>query len=184
MMHTENQHGWQGTLPDGFDRDAGLSADSIDGLLAMLVEAHEQLLVATRAHRAAMKQADTGAMGRTRERLRQVCVEIAALEESRIEFVEACAPGAPETTLCALADQLEEPRRGAALDMAVRLRGLLEQIQKDHRAMRAAAMAMLGHVRGIVHQIQQSLNHAGTYSRGGRVDATRRVVVSGIDISS
>lgn len=163
--------------------DTDPHAATLHALLSDLVGAHEALLTAAAEHREAIRAADTNAMASASVRVDAICRDIARLDEHRKALTAALAPDQPDATLSFLASQLAAPERGAALELAGRLRELIIKARTEQRRLRAAADAMLSHVRGIVQQIQQSLNHAGTYGRAGRVDAGA-TVVSGIDMTS
>ena len=157
--------------------------DDLHDLLSELVSAHEALLVAAGQHRDSLRTADTNAMAEASVRVDAICRDIARLDEQRKQLTARIAPDQPEATLSYLASQLPEPQRGTALELATKLRELIINARTEQRRLRAAADAMLSHVRGIVQQIQQSLNHAGTYGRAGRVDAGA-TVVTGFDMTS
>jgi hypothetical protein len=164
-------------------RPAPQPARALEDLLTDLVRAHEAFVHASDQHRDAIRHADTTAIARSRELVTDACVRIATLDAERRQVAEAMAPGAPDATISELAARLPEPGRSRALEMASTLRELVIKARTDQRRLRAAADSMLRHVRGVVQQVQQSLNHAGTYGRAGRVDAGARVV-SGIDMTS
>ena len=172
------------------DRSPERLHDDLHDLLSELVSAHEALLVAAGQHRDSLRTADTNAMAEASVRVDAICRDIARLKEERSRLDEQrkqltarIAPDQPEATLSYLASQLPEPQRGTALELATKLRELIINARTEQRRLRAAADAMLSHVRGIVQQIQQSLNHAGTYGRAGRVDAGA-TVVTGFDMTS
>ena len=169
------------------NRSPERSQDDLHGdlhdLLSELVSAHEALLVAAGEHRESLRTADTNAMAEASVRVDAICREIARLDEQRKLLTTRITPNQPEATLSYLASTLPEPQRGTALELATKLRELIISARTEQRRLRAAADAMLSHVRGIVQQIQQSLNHAGTYGRAGRVDAGA-TVVTGFDMTS
>lgn len=165
------------------DRSPERLHDDLHDLLGELVGAHEALLVAAGEHRESLRTADTNAMAEASGRVDTICGDIARLDERRKQLTAKIAPDQPEATLSYLASQLPEPQRGTALELATKLRELIITARTEQRRLRAAADAMLSHVRGIVQQIQQSLNHAGTYGRAGRVDAGA-TVVTGFDMTS
>ncbi len=155
----------------------------VEALLLNLVRLHEELVHASGAHREAIRQADTTAIGKAREQVEAVCAQIANLDQERQAIVKAMAPENPDATLTFLATRLAEPERSRSLELAKTLRELIIKARTDQRRLRAATDSMLRHVRGVVQQVQQSLNHAGTYGRGGCVDAGV-AVVSGIDMTT
>lgn len=156
---------------------------SLEELLTDLVRAHEAFVLASGAHREAIRRADTTAIAGARDQVAEACLRIANLDQERRSIVTAMAPGSPDATLSFLAAGLPEPQRGRSLQLAATLRELVIQARTDQRRLRAAADSMLRHVRGVVQQVQQSLNHSGTYGRAGRVDAGA-AVVSGIDMTT
>lgn len=156
---------------------------TLEDLLTDLVRAHEAFVAASGLHREAIGRADTTAIAAARDRVAEACVRIANLDTERRAIVAAMAPGNPDATLSFLAAGLPEPQRGRSLELAATLRELVIRARTDQRRLRAAADSMLRHVRGVVQQVQQSLNHSGTYGRGGRVDAGAPVV-SGIDMTT
>lgn len=169
--------------PRATPRQAPPPVRALEELLTDLVRAHEDFIHASDRHRDAIRHADTGAIARSRDLVAEACLRIADLDAERRLIVEALAPGQPDATLSSLAASLPEPDRARALELAATLRELVIRARTDQRRLRAAAESMLRHVRGVVQQVQQSLNHAGTYSRAGRVDPGARVV-SGIDMTT
>lgn len=156
---------------------------TLEGLLTDLVQAHEAFVEASGLHREAIRCADTEAIAAARDDVAEACIHIANLDAERQALVARLSPDQPEATLTHLAAGLPEPERGRALELAATLRELVIRARTDQRRLRAAADSMLRHVRGVVQQVQQSLNHAGTYGRAGRVEAGARVV-SGIDMTT
>ncbi len=156
---------------------------SLEALLIDLVRVHEAFVRASEVHREAIRKADTTAIGHASGQVAEVCEQIANLDKERRSIVAATSPDNPDATLTFLAARLPEPERSRSLELARTLRELVIQARTDQRRLRAACDSMLRHVRGVVQQVQQSLNHAGTYGKAGRVDAGV-AVVSGIDMTT
>ncbi len=154
----------------------------LDDLLAGLVSAHERLAEASSAQREAIRRADARALAAARARMSDACATLASLEEERRLTVAALAPGSPQSRLSTLADELPEPQRSRAIDLASRLRTLAEHSRSEQRRLHEATGSMLRHVRGLVQHMQRSLNHAGVYGRAGRVEPGASVI-SGIDLT-
>jgi hypothetical protein len=66
--------------------------------------------------------------------------------------------------------------------MADRLRSLIERVQREHRAIRSASETLGEHMRGLIQQVRGRLSCAGTYGRGGSVEAGGRVY-SSVDVT-
>jgi len=166
------------------DRDAGRRMEK---LLADLLTEHRTLHQLVQAHREAIRACDAAAIKSCVEQHAAVLNRISGMEEERRRLVAELTPrqdGPRRTapTFTQLAEQLSDPWRSRAIELAKQLRELVERIAKDQRAVRVASASLLTHMDGLVRQMVQSLSHAGTYSPRGAVEPGKQQVVSGFDL--
>jgi hypothetical protein len=160
------------------------SARELEGLLASLHAAHEDLLATALEHRAALSRADVKAMQLCAARHADIASRIAELETLRRRLIIALAPqGSPTTSITSIAQALPEPFRARILAAAAALRELLLRVQREVRTVREATHALAQHMDGLMQQVARVLSHAGTYSARGRIDAGA-AVASGLDLTT
>lgn len=168
-----------------------LSTPHITELEALLVElqsAHERLITAAEAQRAAVRTADPDLVAQCSNDQSQVLRDITKLEERRRALVAALtagfpkrAPGQGPITLSELAKMTPEPHRTRLVELAANVRKTVERAAERQRTLRAATASLLAHMEGLMRQVAQRLSHAGTYGRRGMIDSVP-AVVSGLDL--
>jgi hypothetical protein len=161
------------------------SARQLEGLLASLHAAHEELLATTLEHRAAISRADVKGMQACAGRHADIASRIGELEVLRRRLIVALAPqgSTAATSISSIAATLPEPFRARILAAAAALRDLLLRVQREVRTVREATHSMAQHMDGLMQQVVRVLSHAGTYSARGRVDAGAPVA-SGLDLTT
>lgn len=176
---------------------AQTTAADLEALLRDLIAHHERMLALCIAHAGALARADGPATARLIEEQQTVGRAIIDLDARRARLVAAWNAAAPahgmtrapaSGTLSALAARLPEPARGRVLDLASRLRGILNALVDQQRVVARASETLLGHMQGLMAQVARRLSHAGTYARPGAPAALGGVggglVVSGLDVRS
>lgn len=157
----------------------------IEGILSELLREHERLLTLTRAHRDAMVGADSNAMRACLNQQNEVVQRIARLEDRRARAAQRlCPPQAHggRVTVTAIAEQAPGPIRQRLLDLAGRLRELLDSLRKENGALRIAAESLASHMQGLMQQVSRRLSGAGTYARGSAQSAAP--VAGAIDLTT
>lgn len=177
------------------DRAAAMSEPMLRLLREMLIE-HEQLLSLAALHRDAIARADGGAIGACLKQQNAIVQRIGELEKRRLALMgryseqmgnvrEGEADGTGKGgggDMRSMAGALPEADRSRVMAMADRLRGLIERVQREHRAIRSASETLAEHMRGLIQQVRGRLSCAGTYGRGGAVEAGGRVYTS-VDVT-
>jgi len=168
-------------------------------VLGEMAEAHEELVAAARAHRAALSGADPGAMEAATLRVRDAVTQIAELEHRRVGIVQAAVrsdrvlrardrAGEPAPRIGELAALVRADERARHEQAAVRLRGSAEAARREVSRVRLAAGSLLGHVRGLMHELAVRLGGGSTYEprASGHVRGRASVaapVACGIDLT-
>lgn len=167
---------------DGAQRRAAWGIE-LGTLLTALLGLHSAWLTEVHAHREAMRHADAAGVQGSVRRQAELLQQIADLEELRAGLVNrvgaspdfqqagsaASGRGNGPLTLSQIAALLDEPHRSRLTGSAGELRGLIEQVQKENRTLRAAAGSLMAHMEGL-RQVARRLSHAGTYGRRGFVE--------------
>jgi hypothetical protein len=152
--------------------------DELERCLHRLSEEHEGLLDLIRRKQRAMQMGQPQLVTDCCERENAHVQRIGGLEGHRQKAVGELtallgedARSDQPLTLRAIAERIEEPRRGRLLVLHQRLRQTMEQVQRENRVARGATEGLLHHVRGVIQQVTQAVGGAGTYSRQGPVEA-------------
>lgn len=161
----------------------------VERLLTDLLGAQRGLLDAVRAHRDAIRQADTRRIGAcvAEQGARLACID--ALERERqalVAEVLAAQPAGqarPLITLSRLAEQASSPTREQMLVRAEEVRTAMRAVQDEQRLVRVVSAALGAHMEGLMRQVARRLSAAGVYSRGGYVAATPELAC-GLDLRS
>ncbi len=161
----------------------------LEGVLTELVREHEQLEALTREHRTAIQKLDQGRLKSAITGTAESIQRIARLEERRCQLlkIQPAKPGQKvegQPSVAEVAELMDEDRRGRVLDLAARLRELLEAIRRRHAAIKNASETLSSHMQGLIHQVAAELTGTGTYSRAGRIETGARPAVSGVDVRS
>jgi FlgN protein len=160
------------------------NAQRLASLIGELTEIHERLLEVTRRHRAAVRAADGAAVASCVREQRELVAMIGQLDDERRGLIAQMLPGVParEVTLTRLSGMFPHPLRGRLEGSAARLRGLIEAISQENKAVALATGTLMGHMDALVRQIASALSQSGTYGRCGSVRAEAHVAC-GIDVS-
>ncbi|MEM7623654.1 MAG: hypothetical protein AAF235_10690 [Planctomycetota bacterium] len=145
-------------------------------LIEELIDAHTAWLDAITEQRTAISRAEPAAVEIALRRQDRAQLRVATLDAKRRDRI-----GDNGITLTAIAKTLDEPIQRRALGRAEELKSLAKTIQREQSVVRTASASLLAHMRGVMSQVASALNHAGTYARGGQMDAGP-VVVSSLDI--
>ncbi len=161
----------------------------LEGVLTELVREHEQLEALTREHRDAIKRLDQARLKKVITTTAESIQRIARLEERRCQLlkIQPVQPGGKiegQPTVAEVAELMDDERRGRVMDLAARLRELLEAIRRRHAAIRRASETLSAHMQGLIHQVAAELSGTGTYARNGRIETATRPAVSGVDLRS
>lgn len=156
------------------------TAGRVTEILAESVACHERLLELYGEHREAIRSADHARMGAVMESEDELLARVATLEGERRAALglNPRARAAGEPTITMLASVAGEPARSTLLELAERLKVLIERCRGAQRAIRTASESLLTHMRGLMSQVNQRLSHAGTYGRRGTVSSAAPVVTS------
>ena len=87
------------------------------------------------------------------------------------------------TTITQLSGALPEPWRSELLDAALRLRALIDRVQRKNESSRVAAEKLARHMQGLMLDAERRHSHAGVYGRGGAV-RTGAPVLTALDCTS
>jgi hypothetical protein len=159
--------------------------EQLDACLSALVAEHERLLAVTGEHRAALAGADLRALNDCIRRQNDIVQRISEIEQRRRSaatmLIGQPRPGDPELTIAQVSSRVPEPGRSRLASLTARLRDLLNQIHREHQALRIAAQELSNHMEGLMRQVYGTLSHSGTYGRGGAVAAGAQVV-SALDV--
>ncbi|GJM17894.1 MAG: hypothetical protein DHS20C14_01070 [Phycisphaeraceae bacterium] len=163
--------------------------EGLEAILNELVREHESLDGLATEHRAAIASLDAGRLKAAVTSTGDTLQRIARLEDQRALLLklEPPAGGQPikgQPTVAEVAELMDPPRRARVLDLAARLRELLESIRKRHRAIKRASQTLSSHMEGLAHQIAAELSGTGTYSRAGRVETGGTPIATGMDVRS
>lgn len=165
---------------------AGLP-ERLDALIQQLSAAYEALDELADARRRAVTSADLGALGSCVQRENEQVQRIAALDRERESIVRLAAQESrfdpATTTITQLAGALPEPWRSDLLDAALRLRALIDRVQRKNESSRVAAEKLARHMQGLMLDAERRHSHAGVYGRGGAV-RTGAPVVTALDCTS
>lgn len=145
-------------------------------MLEELIALHEQMLEAVRDHRGALARADRKAIASATSRQNQLIEKI-----RRVDAVRREAFG-QTLTVSEIAATLPAESRRVVLELAGRLRELIEQVRDEQAVVALASRSLMGHMEGLLRQVAARLNHAGTYGRLGCVEAGAQIV-TGIDLT-
>ncbi|MEQ8850417.1 MAG: flagellar export chaperone FlgN [Phycisphaerales bacterium] len=161
----------------------------LEGVLTELVREHERLEALTREHRVAIQKLDQARLKSAITGTAESIQRIARLEERRCQLlkIQPVKPGEKvegQPSVAEVAELMDEERRGRVLDLAARLRELLEAIRRRHAAIKRASETLSAHMQGLIHQVAAELTGTGTYSRAGRIETGARPAVSGVDVRS
>lgn len=161
----------------------------LEGVLTQLVSEHEHLEALTSEHREAIKKLDQARLKAAVTGTAESIQRIARLEERRCQLlkIQPVKPGdkvQAQPSIAEVAELMDEERRSRVLDLAARLRDLLEAIRRRHAAIKRASETLSSHMQGLIHQIAADLTGTGTYSRAGRMETGARPAISGVDVRS
>lgn len=161
-----------------------INAQKLESLIGELTEIHERLLEVTREHRASVRSANTAGVAACVREQRDLIAQIGRLDGDRRALIAEMLPGVParEVTLTRLARMFPNLSRDRLEASANCLRGLIEVIAHENRALAQATSTLLGHMDAMVRQITSALSQSGTYGRCGSVRADAHVAC-GIDVS-
>ncbi len=161
-----------------------MNAQKLESLIGELTEIHERLLEVTREHRCAVRKANRVGVEACVRQQRELIAQIGRIDEERRILIAEMLPGVParEVTLTRLARMLPELSRDRLEASAASLRGLIETIAHENRAVAQATSTLLGHMDAMVRQISSALSQSGTYGRCGSVRADGHIAC-GIDLS-
>jgi hypothetical protein len=168
--------------------DAMTNAPGLESLLRGLLAEHEQLLASAGEHMDAARAADVEALRVCVEKRTVILQRISDLEEDRRRLVNTIGVGIPVAgrrgplTLTEIASAMPDPHRTKLLDIAQRLRGVMERVQTEHGTLRAVLGALAAHTEGVIRQVAGRLSASGAYGRRGTVDSTP--VATAIDLRS
>lgn len=159
------------------------AVEQLESVLRQLATAHEELLTLAKVHRTALASANLPALSDCMNAQAAVMQRVGELERDRQHIVAAMMagvklPGGEKPTIMALCKSLAAPWRERLLAAADRLREVLNRLHHEHTALRAAAQELSSHMEGLMRQVCRKLSHAGTYGRGGHIDASVTVVTS------
>lgn len=155
--------------------------ERLDAMLTELIGEHETLLGLTHEHRAAVATADMKKLESVVEQTGEVIARVHRVETERQKLV--ARPDGRPSTMDELLTVVDSADRERLSERATSLRGLIHKVQEEQEAVRVASEALATHMRGIMQQVASKLSHAGTYSRGGRVESGRQIV-SGVDVGA
>ena len=160
-------------------------SEELEALLRALIVRHESLLELTLKHHEAIRQADTSRCEAVSAQARTVLAEIAELEASRQGLIKRAQAQLPRQSSVArlsdIARCLPDPVRTALLELAEKLRALIQRVQEEQSLLRVVSRVLVANMNGLVRQVAQSLSHAGIYAKSGTVSAGA-AVASSLDI--
>lgn len=159
--------------------------EALERLLRELIDRHEHMLEAIGAHRDAIAKADSVALASCVEREHTLIQEIATLEGERRRVIGELSgvKSARPLSMPQAAAHVPEPTRTRVLDLAGRLKALVETLSRQQRVVRDATVSLLGHMEGVMRQVSAKLSHAGTYSSRGQVESGGQQIVSALDLT-
>lgn len=171
-------------------KDRRTSVELLRQLLVKQIELHDQMLECIDAKRRAIRAADVESLTRTCEKEQGIVQRLLDLESKRAPLVQHLAgllgvsvDDQQQLTSTALAEQLDEPQRGAVQALAAQLRDKVVQVRREHSVVKGAAEALSRHMAGIMQNVQSVMNQTKVYERRGRlVSATH--AVSSVDVRS
>lgn len=163
-------------------------AQGLETILSELVREHEGLEELAGEHRSAISALDTARLRAVVEQTARSLSRIAELEDRRCALLGLPeprlgkrVPGQP--TVVELAPLIDEPRRERVLDLATRLRELVERVRDRHVAIAKASESLAVHMRGLMQQVAAELSGTSTYSPRGRVESGTPIA-TGLDVRS
>lgn len=159
-----------------------IDADRLDAILAQLEDEHGVLLGLAQEHKEALTHADVQSLQRITMRTSETLMRIARIEQERQSMI--ARRGEPVDTLDELLKRFGDDERSKINERRTRLRELIQRVRDEQQAVKQASEQLAMHMKGLMKQVSASLSHAGTYSRGGAVEAGRTQVVSGLDTVS
>ncbi len=161
-----------------------INAQRLESLIGDLTVFHERLLEVTHRHREAVRSADRAAVALCVRDQRALIATIGQLDNDRRALIALMLPGVParEVTLTRLSQMFPSPQRDRLGGAAARLRGLIESISLENKAVAQATGTLMGHMDALLRQIASALSQSGTYGRCGSVRAETHVAC-GIDVS-
>lgn len=168
--------------------DASELAQRLGTLMDELVDSYSSLVELARERETAIRTSDAQRLAGCIRRENAIVQRIAELDRQRGEVVDAIAPmlgsqhGAA-TRVSWVAERIGGAERERLRVLIARLREVTATLTALNEVCRVAAEALASHMTGLLHAVARHLNHAKTYSRGGRVEAGARVV-SSLDIST
>ena len=156
-----------------------MDPDRLDSLMAQLEDEHGLLLGLAHQHREALTHAAVDDLKRITMQTSEVLMRIARIERERQGLI--AQQEEPVETFDQLLDRFGDDDRARLAERRARLRELIERVRDEQQAVKLASEQLANHMRGLMKQVSASLSHAGTYSRGGTVDAGRTQVMSALD---
>lgn len=159
-----------------------IDADRLDAVLAQLEDEHGVLLGLAQEHKEALTHADVQSLQRITMRTSETLMRIARIEQERQSMI--AKRGEPIDTLDELLKRFGDDERSRINERRTRLRELIQRVRDEQEAVKRASEQLAMHMKGLMKQVSASLSHAGTYSRGGSIEAGRSQVVSGLDTVS
>jgi flagellar FlgN protein len=152
------------------------TARALTHTLESMIDEHGILLDAVREHRAALSRADREAVAEAMRVQTETIGRIRDLDKDRRNaFGHA-------TTVQDIASVVHEEARAELLELGAKLRECIETVRAEQAVVEVASRALLGHMEGLFRQVSARLSHAGTYGRGGCIDAGQQIV-SGMDLT-
>lgn len=170
------------TMNKNAPKQGAIDANRLDEVLARLEDEHGVLLGLAQEHREALTHADVQALQRITMRTSETLMRIAKIEQERQAMI--AKRGEPIDTLDELLNRFGDDDRSRINERRTRLRELIMRVRDEQEAVKRASEQLAMHMKGLMKQVSASLSHAGTYSRGGAVEAGRTQVVSGLDTVS
>ena len=170
------------TMNKNVPKQGAIDADRLDEVLSRLEDEHGVLLGLAHEHREALTHADVQALQRVTMRTSETLMRIAKIEQERQAMI--AKRGEPIDTLDELLNRFGDDDRSRINERRTRLRELIMRVRDEQEAVKRASEQLAMHMKGLMKQVSASLSHAGTYSRGGAVEAGRTQVVSGLDTVS
>jgi len=175
-------------MPTAITKLSDEQSRGLEAILTELVREHETLERLAGEHRAAITGVDVARLRSVVEETAGALSRIADLEERRCTLLGFPAPQlgtrvAGQPTVVELAPLLDEPRRERVLDLAVRLREVVERVRARHAAIGRASESLATHMRGLMQLVAAELSSANTYSPRGRVEPGSPIA-TGLDVRS
>jgi hypothetical protein len=167
-------------------------AASLDALFTGFEGAYSSVDACVRAHRDALRAADTKAIDGALQRQTTALRELAACDQRRREVIAAVCTRLPELagkkpdaiTLTDLARACPTDQRPRMESRASALRTLAMSVREQTTSTRAATQTLLAHMEGMMRQVGRTLSHAGTYGRGGVVEPVAGIGGVALDLAT